>query len=98
MFARSGACPAPASTPPRSAITDEALLVAIKRDLETSPFRTLKKLATHGRVFQTIDEVRDAVRDFATRYNAAWLVAKNGYLSTLGARVARSDTTHRRAA
>ncbi|MCZ8148712.1 MAG: integrase core domain-containing protein, partial [Roseomonas sp.] len=30
-------------------------------------FRTLKEQAIHGRVFQTIDEVRDAVRNFAAR-------------------------------
>jgi len=46
-------------------------------------------------VFQTIDEVRDAVRDFAARYNAAWLVEKDGYLSPLAARL---DTTLGRAA
>ena len=27
-------------------------------------FRTLKEQAIHGRIFQTIDDVRDAVRDF----------------------------------
>jgi putative transposase len=61
-------------------------------------FRTLKEQAIHGRVFQTIDEVRDAVRDFAARYNAEWLIEKNGYLSPLDARTARLDTTLRRAA
>ena len=35
----------------------------------------------HGRIFQTIDEVRDAVRAFAARYNAEWLIEKNGHLS-----------------
>ncbi len=61
-------------------------------------FRTLKEQAIHGRVFQTIDEVRDAVRDFAARYNAEWLIEKNGYLSPLDARAARLDTNFRRAA
>ena len=61
-------------------------------------FRTLKEQAIDGRVFQTIDEVRDAVRDFAARYNAEWLVEKNGYLSPLDARAARLDTTFRHAA
>ena len=55
-------------------------------------FRTLKEQAIHGRVFQTIDEVRDAIRDFAARYNAEWLIEKNGYLSPLDARAARLDT------
>jgi len=61
-------------------------------------FRTMKEQAIHGRVFQTIDEVRDAVRAFAVRYNAEWLVEKNGYLSPLDARAARLDTSLRRAA
>jgi putative transposase len=61
-------------------------------------FRTLKEQAIHGRVFQTIDEVRDAVRAFAACYNAAWLIEKNGYLSPLDARAAHLDTTFRRAA
>lgn len=61
-------------------------------------FRTLKEQAIHGRVFQTIDEVRDAVRNFAARYNAEWLIEKNDYLSPLDARAARLDTTFRSAA
>lgn len=44
-------------------------------------FRTLKEQVVHGRIFQTIEEVRDAVRDFITRYNAEWLIEKNGHLS-----------------
>ena len=61
-------------------------------------FRTLKEQAIHGRVFQTIDEVRDAIRNFAALYNAEWLIEKNGHLSPLDARAARLDTTFRRAA
>ncbi|HEV7265821.1 MAG TPA: integrase core domain-containing protein [Falsiroseomonas sp.] len=61
-------------------------------------FRTMKEQAIHGRVFQTIDQVRDAVRDFAARYNAEWLIEKNGHLSPLDARAARLDTTFSRAA
>ena len=61
-------------------------------------FRTLKEQVIHGRVFQTIDDVRDAIRDFAARYNAEWLIGKNGYRSPLDARAARLDTTFRRAA
>jgi transposase InsO family protein len=61
-------------------------------------FRTLKEQIIHGRVFQTIDELRDAVRDFAARYNAEWLIEKNGYLSPLDARAAHLDTNLRRAA
>ena len=61
-------------------------------------FRTLKEQVIHGRVFQTIDEVRDAVRDFAARYNAEWLIEKNGHRSPLEARAAWLDTNLRRAA
>ena len=61
-------------------------------------FRTLKKQAIHGRVFQTIDQARDAVRDFAARYNAARLIEKNGPLSPLAARAAWLDTNLSRAA
>jgi hypothetical protein len=61
-------------------------------------FRTMKEQAIHRRVFQTLDEVRDAVRDFAARYNAEWLIEKNGYISPLDARAARLDTTFRQAA
>jgi transposase InsO family protein len=61
-------------------------------------FRTMKEQAIHGRVFQTIDDVRHAVRAFAALYNAEWLIEKNGYLSPLDARAARLDTNLRRAA
>ena len=61
-------------------------------------FRTMKEQAIHGRVFQTIEEVRDAVRAFAAIYNAEWLIEKNGYLSPLDARDARLDTNLSRAA
>jgi len=60
-------------------------------------FRTLKEQAIHGRIFQTIDEVRDAVRAFATRYNAEWLIEKNGHRSPLDARAAWLEQTFSRA-
>ena len=44
-------------------------------------FRTLKEQVIHGRVFQTVEDVRDAVRAFIASYNAEWLVEKNAYLS-----------------
>lgn len=61
-------------------------------------FRTLKEQIVHGRVFQTIDEVRDAVREFLARYNAEWLIEKNGSRSPLHTRAARLDTNLSRAA
>jgi putative transposase len=61
-------------------------------------FRTLKEQIVHGRIFQTIDEVRDAVRAFVTRYNAEWLIEKNGHRSPNEARAAWNQETFRRAA
>jgi putative transposase len=61
-------------------------------------FRTLKEQAIHGRIFQTIDEVRDAIRTFVTRYNAEWLIEKNGHRSPLDARAAWLEQTFSRAA
>ena len=55
-------------------------------------FRTLKEQAIHGRVFQTIEEVRDAIRAFAARYNAEWLIEKNADLEP--ARCARRSPRH----
>ena len=51
-------------------------------------FRTLKEQIIDGHIYLTIDEVRDAVRAFATRYNAEWLIAKNGYRSPTATRSA----------
>jgi transposase InsO family protein len=51
-------------------------------------FRTLKEQIVHGRVHQTIDDVRATVRGFIERYNAAWLIEKNGLTSPLEARAA----------
>ena len=61
-------------------------------------FRTLKEQAIHGRIFQTIDDVRDAVRAFVARYNAEWLLEKNGYRSPAQMRAAWQEETFRRAA
>jgi putative transposase len=35
-------------------------------------FRTLQEQVVHGHIFQIIDELRDAVRDFVACYNAEW--------------------------
>ena len=42
--------------------------------------------------------MRDAVRAFVTRYNAEWLVEKNGYRSPAQMRVAWQEETFKRAA
>ena len=49
----------------------------------------------HGRIFQTIDDVRDAVRTFVTRYNAEWLIEKNGHRSPDALRAAWIEQTLR---
>lgn len=51
-------------------------------------FRTLKEQIVHGRIYRTIDEVRAAVGAFIDRYNAAWLIEKNGLRSPRAARAA----------
>jgi transposase InsO family protein len=61
-------------------------------------FRTLKEQAIHGRIFQTIDEVRNALRAFADRYNAEWLIEKNGHRSPIDRRAAWMDQITSRAA
>jgi putative transposase len=60
--------------------------------------RTLKEQVVHGRVFQAIDEVRDAVRAFVARYNAEWPIEKNGHRSPTDMRAARQEQAFRRAA
>ena len=61
-------------------------------------FRTLKEQIVHGRIFQTVDEVRNAVRAFVARYNAEWLIEKNGYRSPDATRAAWFEQAFRRAA
>lgn len=48
--------------------------------------RTLKEQAIYGRVFQTIEEVREAVTAFIQRYNEQWRVEKIAYLTPHEAR------------
>jgi transposase InsO family protein len=52
--------------------------------------RTLKEQLIDGRVFQTLDEVLEAVRRFVPLYNEQWLVAKLGYVSPSEARQVRA--------
>ncbi len=44
-------------------------------------FRTLKEQVIYGRIFQTVDEVRQAVGEFIEQYNCHWRVEKNDFLS-----------------
>lgn len=48
--------------------------------------RTIKEQVIYGRVFQNLQEVRQAVRRFIDTYNREWLVKKNGFLSPWQAR------------
>ena len=41
--------------------------------------RTLKENLLWVRTFDTIEELRAALIEFATRYNETWLVARHGY-------------------
>jgi len=43
--------------------------------------RTLKEQAIYGRIFQNLEEVREAVAEFVDRYNRQWRVEKNGLRS-----------------
>jgi transposase InsO family protein len=43
--------------------------------------RTLKEQAIYGRIFQNLEEVREAVAEFVDLYNRQWLVEKNGLRS-----------------
>ena len=61
-------------------------------------FRTPKEQVVHGRIFRTIDDVRDAVRAFVARYNAEWLLEKNGYRSPAQMRATWQEETFRGAA
>ncbi|MDN3565145.1 hypothetical protein QWZ14_12310 [Paeniroseomonas aquatica] len=51
----------------------------------------------HGRIFWTIDEVRDVVRAFAAHYNAEWLIKKNRHRSPLDMRAVWLEQTSGRA-
>ncbi len=48
--------------------------------------RTLKEQVIHGRVYRTIEEVRQAVAAFVQRYNDEWRVEKLGFLTPREAR------------
>jgi transposase InsO family protein len=43
-------------------------------------FRTLKEQLVHGRVFETLEDLRDAIRALIARYDAERLVERNGDL------------------
>ena len=49
-------------------------------------FRTLKEQVIYGRLYETLEEVRQAVAEFVELYNNQWLIEKNGYLSPAEAR------------
>jgi transposase InsO family protein len=59
--------------------------------------RTLKEQIVFGRIYQDIEAVRAAVRDYFECYNQHWLLEKNGYRSPAETRqtwMAKTTTTH----
>ena len=42
-------------------------------------FRTLKEQAIHGRIFQTVEELRLALLEFRETYNSTWLIERHGF-------------------
>ena len=61
-------------------------------------FRTFKEQVVHGRIYQTIDDVRAAVREFFERYNAQWLIEKNELRSPRQTRIAWEQDSVKQAA
>ena len=61
-------------------------------------FRTFKEQVVHGRIYQTIDDVRAAVRKFFELYNAQWLIEKNGLRSPRQTRFAWEELDMKHAA
>ena len=61
-------------------------------------FRTFKEQVVYGRIYQTIDDVCTAVRVFFKRYNAEWLIEKNGLRSPHQTRIARKSASMKQAA
>jgi transposase InsO family protein len=41
--------------------------------------RTLKEQAIYGRIFRTVEDVREAVKDFVELYNSEWRIEKNAF-------------------
>ena len=61
-------------------------------------FRTFKEQVVHGRIHQTIDDLRAAVSEFFERYNAQWLIEKNGLRSPRQTRIAWEQASMNQAA
>ena len=75
---------------------------ALVREPETNGvterfIRTLKEQIVFGRIYQNIEAVRAAVRDYFECYNQHWLLEKNGYRSPAETRrtwMVATITTH----
>ena len=71
------------------------------RDSETNGvaerfFRTFKEQVLHSRIYQTIDDIRAAVREFFKRDNAEWLIDKSGLLRLRQTRIAWENASMNR--
>ena len=64
--------------------------------------RTLKENLLWVRVFNTVEELRQALREFVHHYNENWLVARHGYQTPTQVRAAPAPSAisdlHRQAA
>jgi hypothetical protein len=69
-----------------------------KHNLTIRPPRRQVGPSHRLRIYQTIEEVRDAVRDFIAHYNTEWLIEKNGLRSPSETRAAWHQTVMRAAA
>lgn len=53
--------------------------------------RTLKEQAIYGRIFHTVEDVREAVKNFVELYNSEWRVEKNAFRSPREIRLNRTE-------
>lgn len=81
----------------RSLTTNNPAILAGRKTLDAdAPPKAVLRFGTQNAVFENgawtgprpriLDELRNAVRQFVGRYNAQWLVEKNGFLSPNQAR------------
>jgi putative transposase len=71
--------------------------VALARPAVAGWFRHQHPQPIHGRIFQTLDDVRAAGRAFVARYNAKWLTEKNDHRSSADMRTVSQQALRRAA-
>jgi putative transposase len=65
-----------------------SIAAILSRSASSKP---LKENLLWLRTFDTIEELRAALVEFATRYNETWLVARHGYRTPAQVRAAQSQ-------